>query len=253
MRLGGLIFGVVLFAAACDKQAPPPPVETKAAETAAPAPSASAAPAVGPELTVKSGKATFLIDAPLEKIKGETSDADGKIGFDPANLTKATGTVRFKVSTLSTTTFGTDKSKNDAQTEHARAWMEVGPDSPAATKADFEWAKFTLKSVEATPAKLADAPEKDGARTVQIKATGDFRLHGIEAPKTLSLTATFAGPADAPTSVTLKTTAPFAVSMKQHGVMPRDKVGSFLNGALEKVGKKIDDQIQVSLEATAAK
>jgi hypothetical protein len=34
-------------------------------------------------------------------------------------------------------------------------------------------------------------------------------------------------------------------------VKPRDKVGSFLNGALDRIGKKIDDKVQVSFEATA--
>jgi hypothetical protein len=39
--------------------------------------------------------------------------------------------------------------------------------------------------------------------------------------------------------------------MKAHTVMPRDTVGGFLNGALERIGKKIDDKVQVSFEATA--
>jgi hypothetical protein len=47
----------------------------------------------------------------------------------------------------------------------------------------------------------------------------------------------------------LKTDEPFPVSMKEHAVMPRDKVGGFLNGALERIGKKIDDKVAVSFQA----
>jgi hypothetical protein len=114
----------------------------------------------------------------------------------------------------------------------------------------YEWATLTLDSVEATPPALADVPEANGARAVKANVTGEFNLHGVTSKKTVPVTVTFKGPADAPTEVDIKTDAPMAVSMKEHDVRPRDKVGSFLNGALERIGKKIDDKVQVSFEAT---
>ena len=62
---------------------------------------------------------------------------------------------------------------------------------------------------------------------------------------------TFKGPADAPTELAIKTDDAMPVSLKEHEVKPRDKVGSFLNGALERIGKKIDDKVQVSFEGDA--
>jgi hypothetical protein len=47
------------------------------------------------------------------------------------------------------------------------------------------------------------------------------------------------------------TLEPLPLSLKEHDIKPRDVAGKFLNGALEKVGKKIDDVVQISLDVTA--
>jgi len=211
---------------------------------------ATAAAPKGVELKVGKGKSTFLIDAPLEKIKGQAEDVKGAITLAPEDLGKTRGEVSFKLSTLKTTTFG-DSGKDSSQTDHARNWMQVGAESKAEDKARFEWATFTIKSVEVTPSKLADVKEEGGARALKGKITGDFTLHGVTSKKTLAFTATVQGPADKPTGFSLKTEAPFEVSLKEHDIKPRDGIGSFLNGALEKIGKKIDDRVQVSLEVSS--
>jgi hypothetical protein len=69
---------------------------------------------------------------------------------------------------------------------------------------------------------------------------------------TVKLTATFNGPPSSPSSVHITTDAPILISLKEHDVKPRDVTGKFLNGALEKVGKKIDDTDQLSLDVTAS-
>lgn len=242
-----------LLVAACSKDppAPSPPVASAVvvprASVATPAP--AAAPK-GVELKVGKGKSTFLIDAPLEKIKGQAEDVKGAITLDPEDLGKTRGEVSFKLSTLKTTTFG-DSGKDSSQTDHARNWMQVGAESKAEDKARFEWVTFTIKSVEVTPSKLADVKEEGGARALKGKISGDFTLHGVTSRKTLAFTATVQGPADKPTGFSLKTEAPFEVSLKEHDIKPRDGIGSFLNGALEKIGKKIDDRVQVSLEVSS--
>jgi polyisoprenoid-binding protein YceI len=260
----GWCLGIVLVVAAsgCSKEAT---TAKKEAWEEMPAKSSPAAPPKGSmematpppaaghsRMTFSSGKGTFLIDAPLEKIKGRSEETDGVLDVDVNDLGKTRGELGFRMASLKTETFG-DKDKDESQTEHARNWMEVGHDSSPEKRKQFEWAKFVIKSLEATPAKLAEVPEANGVRTLKVKATGEFTLHGVSSSKTVPVTVTFKGPADAPTEVMLKSDEALSISLKEHGVMPRDKVGSFLNGALERIGKKIDDKVQVMFEATAKK
>lgn len=256
---------LLLLLAACDDKPKEAPAAAPAPASAAPvksAPVASASasnaapkessPAPGStRYAVFMGKGTFLIDAPLEKIKGSSDETMGQLDINPKDLSKSRGDVRVRLSTLKTSTFG-DMERDAAQTEHARNWMEVGNDSPADARMKYEWATFTITSVEATPASLADVKEENGSRKVKAKVSGDLVVHGVTSKKTMAVTATFKGPPDAPTEVSLKSDEPMAVSLKEHDVKPRDKVGSFLNGALDRIGKKIDDKVQVSVEATAA-
>lgn len=208
--------------------------------------SASASPVAAAgssaKLKVASGKASFLIDAPLEKIKGSSEDLDGSIDLDSADLSKSRGVVKVKLSSLKTTTFE-DKDKNESQTEHAHNWME-------ASKNEYMWTTFTIESIETTVKAVAALPEENGVRTAKVKANGTLDLHGKKSPKSVSLTLSFKGPADHP-ELSVKSDEPMSVSLKEHGVMPRDTIGKFLDGALEKVGKKIDDKVQVSIDLSA--
>jgi polyisoprenoid-binding protein YceI len=228
-------------------------ITTAATATGATAASATAAAEDAPSagttrFVVLMGKGTFVIDAPLEKIKGISDEVRGHVDVNPKDLTTSRGVLMVRMSTLKTSTFG-DMGKDAAQTDHARNWMEVGNDSPASARMKYEWASFTIASLEATPAALADAKDDNGARTIKARVVGDLTLHGVTSHKTVPLTITFKGTADAPTEISLKTDEAFPISMKEHAVMPRDKVGGFLNGALERIGKKIDDKVAVSFEA----
>lgn len=216
-----------------------------------PAPSASAAVASGAARfrISEKGSATFLIDAPLEKAKGHWTKFRGAVDLDTTDLTKSHGEVDLDLDDLKTETFG-DREKDTAQTEHAHNWLEIGAD--AKERESNRWARFTFTSVEsAIPAKLSDAPELNGARAVKIVAKGDMWLHGVTSPKTVKLTVTMGGPVSAPTSLEITTDEPLRISLKEHDVKPRDVAGKFLNGALEKVGKKLDDTAQVSLDIFA--
>lgn len=252
--------------AGCDekKDASPQATATAASQASKPAaapetsakpeakPAAPAADAGKSKLAVRKGKASFLIDAPLEKIKGKAEAVEGEILLDPADLSKAGGKIRVKMSTLVTETFS-DAGKNESQSDHARNWMEVGSKSPADRKAKHEWATFTIAGVEGAAAKLADVPEKDGVREVKGKVKGTLELHGVSSPKTVAFVARFKGPEGAPTEVDFKTDGSFDLSLKEHDIKPRDELGAFLNGALDRIGKKIDDRVQVSFEVSAAK
>ena len=67
----------------------------------------------------------------------------------------------------------------------------------------------------------------------------------------MNVALTLEGPPEAPTSIRVVTTQPLKISLKEHDVKPRDLAGKFLSGALEKIGQKIDDTVQVSLDLTA--
>jgi hypothetical protein len=254
------VFLCGLLLAGCDKK-PDVPAEAPAASAAMPAATTAAMPAAampaasgagvakGTSLAIKEGKATFLIDAPQEKIKGKMAESKGSLRLDVDHLAASTGEVSFRLTSLETSTFGEPK-KDASQTEHARTWMQVDPKASEADRTNFEWATFTVRSLEVTPAKLSEAPEVGGVRVLKGKAKGDLKLHGAVAAREIAFTARVKGPADAPEEITLVSDAPFDLSLKQHAIMPRDAAGAFLQGALEKIGKKIDDRIQVSLEVT---
>ncbi len=246
-----LVLPALVLSAGCEKK-----TDNAIKETAPPT-AASAKPVEAASvrfLVQPAGKVSILIDAPLEKIKGETNVLGGTLDVNPMDLMKATGEVTADLSVFTTTTFG-DKSKDEQQTEHARNWFELGEKVSEQARADYKLARFSLKKVtKAEPAKLADAKDEGGKRKVRITAEGTIRVHGREAPKTITLDVTFTGPADAPNGIQFATVEPVPVSLSEHDVKPRDNVGSFLNGALEKVGKKIDDKVQVTIggEAMAA-
>jgi polyisoprenoid-binding protein YceI len=196
------------------------------------------------------GKASFLIDAPLEKIKGHSGKVRGDITLNPADLMTTRGEVDVDLMDLVTETFD-DADKNKTQTGHAHNWLEIGDDVEAQRREENRFARFTIKSVENISSKLADAPQKNGERTVMVTAHGDLWAHGVSSPKEMKLAATFQGPPSAPTAIHVTTAEPLKLSLKEHDIKPRDVAGKFLNGALEKVGKKIDDAVQISLDVTA--
>jgi polyisoprenoid-binding protein YceI len=247
-----LCLGVLPLAAAlaaCSKDEPAPP------RTAPPAASAAAnvaAPAAGQRrFEVASGAATFLIDAPLEKIKGRSSKVRGTLDVDPADLKTGKGQIEIDLDDLKTETFG-EGDKDNSQTGHAKNWLEIGSDVEAKRREENRWVRFTIKAIDdANPTKLAAAEAKNGQRNVTVQATGDLWLHGVSSSKKVNVALTLEGPPEAPTSIRIVTSQPLKLSLKEHDVKPRDVAGKFLSGALEKIGQKIDDTVQVSIDLTA--
>jgi polyisoprenoid-binding protein YceI len=210
------------------------------------APSGATAASAGQKrLQIAEGTATFLIDAPLEKIKGRSTKMRGTLDIDPQNLKASKGQIEVDLDDLKTETFA-DDGKNKAQTEHSKNWLEIGPDVDAKRREENRWARFTIKSIdESSTTKVGDGTP------VTVRASGDVWVHGVTSPKTVTATVTINGSADAVTSVHVVTSQPFRVSLKEHDVKPRDLAGKFLAGALEKIGQKIDDEVQISLDLTA--
>jgi polyisoprenoid-binding protein YceI len=224
--------------------------EAIATRVAPPAASPSAVPsnvAAVALAVVDKGAATFLVEAPLETIRGRATRFRGAFNVAPDRLRDITGQVEVDLTTLGTRTFD-DEEKDARQTEHAHNWLELGNDVEDKQRVENQWAVFTLRSARATPDVLSRAPDVDGRRRVEIEAEGDLWLHGVVARKTVKLAVLFSGPAGAPTGVRVITREPFVLSLREHDVKPRDVAGTFLQGALERVGDKIVDDVQVSLD-----
>ena len=184
-----------------------------------------------------------------EKFSGEVSKLGGVFDVNLDDLSQSTGEVTGDLDTFKSTTPGID---DDTQTEHAKNWFEIGDDVPKEQRDDYKIARFTLEKITEVDAKtLKDAPEKDGARVVTVKAHGQLRVHGRSSPKDVRVELSFQGPLDAPNAIKFHTLDPVAASLSEHDVKPRDVAGKFIAGALEQVGKKIDDRPLVSVEGTA--
>jgi len=196
--------------------------------------------------------ATFLIDAPLEKIKGRARHVRGTLDVDPNDVSKTRGEVDVDLVSLETQTFD-DPARNASQTEHAHNWMELGAETNLLEREANRWAKLTIQSLEiAGPTRLADIPASGGARVVNATVHGSVWIHGVAAPATVRVAATFSTDASGATSVHVTSSSPLTVSLRKHDIKPRDLAGRFLEGALEKTGKKIDDTVQISVDLTAS-
>src|SRR5258706_6206708 len=169
----GMLLGVV----ACKDE----PAAQRVAPPVAASPPASA---TALKFTVaEKGTASFLIDAPLEKIKGRSSRLRGEITVDPADLKTTRGEVDVDLADLVTETFD-DASKNTTQTGHAHNWMEIGDDVEPKRREENRYARFNIQGIDDVSSKLVDAPDESGERTVTVTAPGDLLLHGGSAPKT---------------------------------------------------------------------
>src|SRR5947208_471399 len=117
MRNAVLLLTLASALCACEEKKttatdmPTTPSTAATVTPAMPATSAASAAMGTAHLTVTKGKGTFLIDAPLEKIKGASDDAKGSIDLNPMDLAKSTGEVRVHLTALKTMTFG-DKDKD---------------------------------------------------------------------------------------------------------------------------------------------
>jgi polyisoprenoid-binding protein YceI len=210
-------------------------------------PQVAAAPvSAAPYQVEPNGRMSFLIDAPLEKIKGSWSRTGGQFKVNPEKLEQTRGEVTMDLSTLKISTF-TDASQNESQGRHALNWMEIGDEVAADTRARFRTATFRIDNVvSATPPALAD-----GALQTRAVLEGTMTLHGITSTHRVEVEVVAEGDPKAPTSLRVTSKKPIRLSLKHHDIKPRDLAGRFLSGALEQVGQKISDTVQVSFDFKA--
>ncbi|MEJ7727880.1 MAG: hypothetical protein WKG00_01565 [Polyangiaceae bacterium] len=224
------------------------------------APSKPAAASARPMVIDKaSSKLDFMMEAPVEKIRGRVVGAtEGQIQVDPSDISKTTGFLAADISGIElyqqvqddkTKEFGKEV-KNDTQNEHARQWLEIGPDAPEDARKNNGRVEFAIRRIEG--ASQNDVSKMTGpTRKVTFKAVGDFLLHGRKTEKTAELEATFTYAGDEPTAVSVRTVKPFAVGLAEHDVRPRKGFGVLAEKGLELLAPKVAKEALVSVEVMA--
>ncbi len=256
-----LLAGATLAAAACDKKDDSPATPTIAASAIA-APPPPEGPKVARYAIDPTSRTTIDMPAPKEHIHADTTAARGELTIDPSDLGKTTGQVKIDLATLSTHTFG-DQSKDHAQTEHARNWLEAGDLVTADVREANRWVIFTVRGIDGLGERdLSKIPTVHGAsddiRTVLATVKGDFFLHGHQVPKEVPVevvfhfpVATTPAPVPRPLRVEIHTKQPLHVVLADHDVKPRDQFGKLAQASFNLLGTKVAETADVTIDLTA--
>lgn len=204
-----------------------------------------AAEAAPVELKVKSFSMSFVMDAPLEKIKGASSSGTGVVGVDDADLKSVKGTIHSDLSKITLHTFA-DETKNANQTHHMYNWFEIGGQVDKKQREKFTTAE--LKIDGAIVVEVPERPIEDKAATYNIKADATFTLHGISKKIPIELVAV-----KTPTGYSVKTAKALAIRLADFDVRPRDIAGKLMQITLESLGQKVAKDALVSIEMTLEK
>ncbi|HEY4122557.1 MAG TPA: hypothetical protein VGM56_32055 [Byssovorax sp.] len=247
---GALLFAVSLVG--CDDKP-----STKLAPSATALAAEKPASAASKSFTVDkaSSKATFEMDAPIEKIHGHVEGgAEGTLDVDPSDLTKTRGLVAVDIAklelvqTVTTDAGAQPPAASELQNKHARAWLETGEDTPEDVRKKNQRIEFSIKGVDKVSEK--DVTKMTGNdRKVTLTVTGDFLLHGHKTSKTAELEATFHYAGADIASIDVKSTKPVAVGLEEYDVRPRSAVGGILK-TLEDLKEKVNKEALVSVEFT---
>lgn len=186
------------------------------------------------DLSVKSGSMSFLMDAPLEDIKGKTDALSGKISVDEKDLATVKGVIDIDITKIVTYTFE-DEGKNKAQNGHMLNWFEVGDDVNQETREKF--GKATLKIFG------AKSVEKKSETDSVVHLRGELFLHGISQRADLELWVS-----QTAKGYQVKTAKPFSVGLVEHDIKPRDIAGKILEKTLDALGQKVSKYSQVSVD-----
>lgn len=239
----------------CDDGASVPLAPTATAlETAKPA----AAGAQRFEIEQASGKTSFAMEAPKEKIRGRVDGAmTGEASINLSDLSKSTLNVTVDIGGIELYQRLADddgefseESKSDMQNAHAREWLEIGESAPEEIRKKNSRAQFVARTLDKVSAK--DVTKLTGAeRKVTATVTGDFLLHGRKSQQTVEIEAVFTFDGDKATSVSVRTTKAFKVDLAAHDVRPRSAFGKLAKKTLEQMAPKVAKEAEVSLEFVA--
>lgn len=246
----------------CDKKDDTKPV-APAASSLAPSEAPPSSMVVKAKIDPK-GTTKIDMPAPSEKIKAQTSAADGHLDVDLMDLTQTRGEVKVDLTSLKTTTFG-DATKDGTQTLHALAWLEAGDPEKGKiaddVKAQNKFAVFAIRSIdgvsEKNASKIASVSEGgNDVRKTDLVAHGELLVHGHKVNKDVPLTAKLvyaagAKPTDRPKSILITSRDPWKVTLAEHEVRPRDDVGKIAKAAFSLIGTKVAETASISVDFTA--
>jgi hypothetical protein len=192
------------------------------------------------DLKVKNFSMSFLMDAPVEKIKGSSSFANGVISVDASSLQDVKGTINVDLSQIKLHTFA-DETKNTSQTEHMYNWFEIGGQVDKKLREKFLQAELKIDGAVVNALPASDGKTAD----YNVKAETSFALHGItkKIPVELNVTKTTTG-------YKVKSAKPMLISLADFDVKPRDVAGKLMQMTLESLGQKVAKEAQVTLEMT---
>lgn len=208
------------------------------------------------------GKLEFTMDAPIEKIRGRVppSAVTGEIFIDASDIARTTGLVHVDLAALELFQSKADaagqpfgpETKNDTQNQHARAWLEIGPDTPDDILKKNNLVEFSLREIK--DASVTDLTALTGAeRKVTFTAIGEFLLHQRKAEKSVKMEATFTWAGDAPTGVRIQTLEPLEIGLDEYDVRPREAFAKLAAKTLETLSDKVAKAAAVRIELTATR
>jgi hypothetical protein len=144
-------------------------------------------------------------------------------------------------------------------TARALRWLEVDDSGRLTADPGLRYARFSLLrvgSLSATAAHLGQNLERRSgggiARRARLQVTGELELHGVRFPYTAPLAVTFEWkesppPGAPPAELEIVSTAPIAIDLVTHGIVPRDARGEVIAEELAELRKPPANEAQVTV------
>ena len=215
-----LLVVLLALAPACAKKAPPKPIHTEPWLAHPPASAAASADASLPLLRYVLGaqsQVRFEVPSKHGTLRGSFSRVSGEFSIDPSDLARSLGRVQVDLSSIAVSADGSaDDAALVTRVKNALSIVDGG----STPKASFE-----LSSLEdASPAQLEPRAATDGGgagvRRARATALGNLLLHGFRVQRRAALAAEFNFAADpqTPSSILIRSRAPFVVSLESHEI-----------------------------------
>ncbi len=257
MRLAALAVLSTVLSLSTSACSAPAPLGEKAEQLEKPKEKVAAEDVLAVTLKSEGTKLSFDMEAPIERIHGsvESSAVSATLDMDPRALSKTTGLVSLSLATLVLSQQRDDDNDgqfseatvNDAQNQHARAWLEIDESVPQDIREKNQRVDFSLREVSGLSAEnVYDLPGDE--RTVTFMAVGDFLLHQRKIEKSVPMQAVFKFEGDTLKSVKVSTREPFFVGLAQHDVHPRESFGVLAQKTLSTLSNKVAQVAEVSVE-----
>ncbi|HET9930269.1 MAG TPA: hypothetical protein VFQ35_06270 [Polyangiaceae bacterium] len=211
-------------------------------------------------------KATFSMQAPLERIRGEAVDAiSGEVTLNLDDIEEASGRVEVDLDKL--VLFEqkrkdekhefSESAKNEQQNREAREWLqlEARPNEIAEEQAKRNrFPKFLLDRLEDVSASKVSALSGD-ERNVGAKARGSLLLHGRTNKTNARLAFTFNYANNRVQSILVKTAEPLPIALEDYDVHPRNRAGKLVKTIQEALAsdyaKTLEPRVLVELSFVA--